>query len=202
MNVPAGHVALAALTQPSQRPLDTFIVAPLSSGVSVNFDVPDAPVVVAGLPPQNSIEPAMPPQTVGEGGGQQEGRRVVKGSYPGGHVWKRREREGRKGREALLFRRATSVSWVLRFLEDVSGGDSCVGFGREVGGSYTLGSLHVVVVTAAGLTVSLARASRSWAGLGAGRARAVERKVRRERERERKCIFGITLVGQKGGGLD
>ena len=63
VNVPVGHTACAALTQPSHLPFETLIVAPASSGVSVNFDVPDAPVVVVGSPPQNSIEPAIPPQT-------------------------------------------------------------------------------------------------------------------------------------------
>lgn len=55
LNVPVGHVALAALTQPSHRPLLTLIVAPLAAftAVSVNFDVPDAPTVVEGSPPQN-----------------------------------------------------------------------------------------------------------------------------------------------------
>ena len=67
VNVPVGHTALAALTQPSHRPLDTLIVAPASSGVSVNLDVPDTPVVLVGSPPQNSIEPAMPPQTFARG---------------------------------------------------------------------------------------------------------------------------------------
>lgn len=63
VNVPVGHTALAALTHPSHLPLLTVRVAPVSSGVRVNFEVPDAPTVEVGLPPQNSMEPAMPPQT-------------------------------------------------------------------------------------------------------------------------------------------
>ena len=67
VKVPVGHTARAALTQPSHLPFDTLIVAPASSGVSVNLEVPDAPIVLVGSPPQNWIEPAMPPQTFERG---------------------------------------------------------------------------------------------------------------------------------------
>jgi hypothetical protein len=63
VKVPVGQTALAARTQPSHRPFETFRVAPALSGVKVNLDVPEAPTVVLGFPPQNSIFPAIPPQT-------------------------------------------------------------------------------------------------------------------------------------------
>jgi len=56
------QTACAARTQPSHLPFEMFIVAPASVAVKVNAAVPLAPVVVAGLPPQNSIDPAIPPQ--------------------------------------------------------------------------------------------------------------------------------------------
>jgi len=61
---PVGQTAVAALTHPSHLPFETLIVAPLeaSVAVSVNLAVPDWPTVVEGLPPQNSMVPAMPPQ--------------------------------------------------------------------------------------------------------------------------------------------
>lgn len=62
VNGESPQAARAALTHPSQRPFEILIVAPASVAVRVNFAVPDAPVVVAGSPPQNSIVPAMPPQ--------------------------------------------------------------------------------------------------------------------------------------------
>lgn len=62
MNVPLGQTACAALIQPSHLPLLTLMVAPLVTGVSVSFEVPDAPTVLVGLPPQDSIVPDMPPQ--------------------------------------------------------------------------------------------------------------------------------------------
>jgi hypothetical protein len=63
VNVPVGHVASAARTQCSQRPLETVIVAPDTTGLSVNLEVPDAPTVDVGSPSQNSMDPAIPPQT-------------------------------------------------------------------------------------------------------------------------------------------
>lgn len=48
--------------QPSHLPLLTVIVAPALTGVSVSFEVPNAPTVLVGLPPQNSMAPDMPPQ--------------------------------------------------------------------------------------------------------------------------------------------
>jgi hypothetical protein len=62
LNVPVGQVSCAALTQRSQRPLLMLMVAPASTAASENLDEPDTPVVEAGLPPQNSMLPAMPPQ--------------------------------------------------------------------------------------------------------------------------------------------
>lgn len=62
VNVPVGQTACAALIQPSHLPLLTLMVAPSVTGVSVSFEVPDAPTVLVGLPPQNSIVPEMPPQ--------------------------------------------------------------------------------------------------------------------------------------------
>ena len=56
------QVAATALMPCSQRPLLMVMVAPESTGVMVNSEPPNAPVVVVGLPWQNSIVPAMPPQ--------------------------------------------------------------------------------------------------------------------------------------------
>lgn len=56
------QVAATALMPCSQRPLLIVMVAPESTGVIVNSEPPNAPVVVVGLPWQNSIEPAIPPQ--------------------------------------------------------------------------------------------------------------------------------------------
>jgi hypothetical protein len=56
------HVALAALTQPSHLPLVISMVCPAVAALSVNFAVPDSPVVVVGSPPHCSMVPAIPPQ--------------------------------------------------------------------------------------------------------------------------------------------
>jgi hypothetical protein len=50
------------LTHLSHRPFDILIVDPESVAVSVNFEVPDWPVVEVGFPPHFWIVPAMPPQ--------------------------------------------------------------------------------------------------------------------------------------------
>ncbi len=60
--LPVGHTARAARTHPSHRPLETLMVAPLSTALRLNLAVPDWPVVVAGLPPHFSMVPAIPPQ--------------------------------------------------------------------------------------------------------------------------------------------
>jgi len=56
------HTALAALTHPSHRPLVISIVCPEVAAFNTNFAVPEAPVVVVGLPAHCSIVPAMLPQ--------------------------------------------------------------------------------------------------------------------------------------------
>jgi hypothetical protein len=56
------HKALAALTQPSHRPLVISIVCPLVAALKLNFAVPEAPVVFVGFPAHCSIVPAMLPQ--------------------------------------------------------------------------------------------------------------------------------------------
>lgn len=62
LKLPVGQVARAARMQPSQRPLETFSVAPELVGFKVNLAVPDTPVVLFGAPPHFWIEPWMPPQ--------------------------------------------------------------------------------------------------------------------------------------------
>jgi hypothetical protein len=62
VRLPVGHTALAARTQPSQRPLETLSVAPDVKVLRTNSAVPDVPVVVAGEPPHFVIAPAIPPQ--------------------------------------------------------------------------------------------------------------------------------------------
>lgn len=62
LKLPVGHVNCAALTHLSHLPLLISIVAPACAASSVNFDVPDVPVVDAGAPPHFVIAPAMPPQ--------------------------------------------------------------------------------------------------------------------------------------------
>jgi hypothetical protein len=49
--VPVGQTALAALTQPSQRPLLTLIVAPTVAAFREKRAVPEEPVVDVGAPP-------------------------------------------------------------------------------------------------------------------------------------------------------
>jgi hypothetical protein len=56
------HTALAARTQPSHLPFVISIVWPEVAAFSVNFAVPDTPVVLVGLPPHCWIVPAIPPQ--------------------------------------------------------------------------------------------------------------------------------------------
>jgi hypothetical protein len=56
------HTALAALTHPSHRPFVMSIVCPEVAAVNTNLAVPEAPVVVVGLPAHCSIVPAMLPQ--------------------------------------------------------------------------------------------------------------------------------------------
>lgn len=56
------QTALAALTHPSHLPFVISIVCPEVAALSVNFAVPDSPVVVVGSPPHCSIVPAIPPQ--------------------------------------------------------------------------------------------------------------------------------------------
>lgn len=62
LRLPVGHTALAARTHCSHRPLEMLIVAPSSTASSVNFAVPDCPVVDSGAPPHFVTDPAIPPQ--------------------------------------------------------------------------------------------------------------------------------------------
>jgi hypothetical protein len=62
VNGESPQTALAALTQPSQRPFETSIVCPDVAALRVNFAVPEAPVVLAGEPWHCSIFPEIPPQ--------------------------------------------------------------------------------------------------------------------------------------------
>jgi hypothetical protein len=62
VNSPVGQVALAARIQPSQRPLETLIVAPATVVESLKRAVPELPVVEVGLPLHFVMAPAMPPQ--------------------------------------------------------------------------------------------------------------------------------------------
>lgn len=57
MKAPVGQVALAALIQPSHRPLETLMVDPPSVASRVNFAVPEAPVVEEGEPLHFVIAP-------------------------------------------------------------------------------------------------------------------------------------------------
>lgn len=62
LNSPVGQVALAALIQPSHRPLLTLSVAPETVGVSLKRAVPELPVVEVGFPLHFVMAPAIPPQ--------------------------------------------------------------------------------------------------------------------------------------------
>jgi len=94
-------------------------VAPSSMALRVNLAVPLSPTVVLGLPPQNSMVPAMPPQME---------------SMATFWSWKTIELEGME---------VSSVVWREEGREDV-----------EKGGGTNPSLVHVVLVTASGLTVS------------------------------------------------
>lgn len=60
--ISAPHIAATALIPCSHRPLLILSVAPDTTGLMVNCDPPDVPMVDAGLPSHFSMVPAMPPQ--------------------------------------------------------------------------------------------------------------------------------------------
>lgn len=60
--LPVGQIALAARTQPSQRPLEMLMVASVAVARRVNSAVPERPTVLWGEPPHFVMVPAMPSQ--------------------------------------------------------------------------------------------------------------------------------------------
>jgi len=60
--ISAPQMAATALIPCSHLPLLMLSVAPATTGLIVNFDVPETPVVDVGLPPHFSMVPAIPPQ--------------------------------------------------------------------------------------------------------------------------------------------
>lgn len=158
LKLPLGHVALAARMHPSQRPLDTLIVAPEAVGFKVNFAVPDTPVVLFGAPPHFWMDPAMPPQIASV---------------------------------------ATFMSWVSILLQYVFSSMAPYTYSVWVA-TYAFLSVHVVPVTAAGLTSFDARISRvlSFACGSMGLGTAAERPEKSNRA-ETTLVINILALTER-----